>query len=149
MYQEKVEFLTKNLEQLQETVLRQQENLQTTVEMIRMVSRSATIPMAENSSERPSGQKADAWRWIYLCFTLASTESESGTAGSSIRARPRGRTGSSITEAAHMFIRLFISVTLAYPCATKALSEPARLRMYEEHRACLNQAGYRAGRKYQ
>lgn len=38
MYQEKVEFLTKNLEQLQETVLRQQENLQTTVEMIRMVS---------------------------------------------------------------------------------------------------------------
>lgn len=38
MYQEKVEFLTKNLEQLQETVLRQQENLQTTVEMIRLVS---------------------------------------------------------------------------------------------------------------
>lgn len=38
MYQEKVEFLTKNLEQLQETVLRQQENLQTTVEMIRIVS---------------------------------------------------------------------------------------------------------------
>ncbi|TKY85070.1 hypothetical protein EX895_006150 [Sporisorium graminicola] len=36
MYQEKVEFLTKNLEQLQETVLRQQENLQTTVEMIRL-----------------------------------------------------------------------------------------------------------------
>lgn len=41
MYQEKVEFLTKNLEQLQETVMRQQENLQTTVEMIRMVSRSS------------------------------------------------------------------------------------------------------------
>ncbi|KAJ1033462.1 hypothetical protein NDA13_001453 [Ustilago tritici] len=40
MYQEKVEFLTKNLEQLQETVLRQQENLQTTVEMIRMKARA-------------------------------------------------------------------------------------------------------------
>ncbi|ETS61050.1 hypothetical protein PaG_04988 [Moesziomyces aphidis] len=38
MYQEKVEFLTKNLEQLQETVLRQQENLQTTVEMIRLAN---------------------------------------------------------------------------------------------------------------
>lgn len=39
MYAEKVDFLTKNLEKLQETILRQQENLQTTVEMIRMVSR--------------------------------------------------------------------------------------------------------------
>lgn len=38
MYAEKVDFLTKNLEKLQGTILRQQENLQTTVEMIRMVS---------------------------------------------------------------------------------------------------------------
>ncbi|CDU24733.1 probable prefoldin subunit 5 [Sporisorium scitamineum] len=56
MYQEKVEFLTKNLEQLQETVLRQQENLQTTVEMIRLKARAEQ----QAAASRGAGQTASA-----------------------------------------------------------------------------------------
>ncbi len=63
MYQEKVEFLTKNLEQLQETVLRQQENLQTTVEMIRIVGfRSTRLTIQLCQDERLTSSHLDPFR---------------------------------------------------------------------------------------
>ncbi|SAM76924.1 probable prefoldin subunit 5 [Ustilago bromivora] len=58
MYQEKVEFLTKDLEQLQETVLRQQENLQTTVEMIRMQKARAEQQAAASAQGRGAATAA-------------------------------------------------------------------------------------------
>lgn len=54
MYTDKIDFVTKNLEQLQETILRKQDNLQTVVEIMRVKA------IQQRAAQQGSGATAAA-----------------------------------------------------------------------------------------